>query len=78
MFFCEQGKFTAIVYQKLTFSGEYTQFDSFLPNTFKVGIIFKLLNRCFLICSNLSFFHSQMALLKGTFWKNGYHENFID
>ena len=26
---CEQGKFTVNIYQKLTFSGVYTHFDSF-------------------------------------------------
>ena len=36
---CEQGKFTVNIYQKLTFSGVYTHFDSFLADTYKIGMI---------------------------------------
>ena len=46
---CEQGKFTTSIYQKPTFSGVYTNFDSFLPNNYKIGMIYTLLNRYFQI-----------------------------
>ena len=36
--FREQGKFAASVYRKPAFSGVCTNFDSFLPNTYKIGI----------------------------------------
>ena len=49
---CEQGKFTVNIYQKLTFSCVCTHFDSFLANTYKIGMIYTSMNKCFRICSN--------------------------
>ena len=40
--FCEKGKFVT-VYRKKTFSGVYTNFDSFIPETYKTGLIKSLL-----------------------------------
>ena len=53
----EQGKFITSVYQKPTFSGVYTHFDSFLPDTWKIGMIYTLGNICFRICSSWSMSH---------------------
>ena len=39
----EQGKFTASVYRRPTFGRIYTHFDSFLPSTYKTGMILTLL-----------------------------------
>ena len=50
----EQVKFVTSVYQKPTFSGLYTHFDSFLPDTYKIGMIYSLVNRCCWICSSCS------------------------
>ena len=50
----QDGKFTTSVYRKPTFSGLYTHFGSFLPNIYKIGMIYTLVNRCFRICSNWS------------------------
>ena len=74
----EQGKFVTSVYRKPTFSGVYTHFDSFLPDTYKIGMIYTLANRCFRICSSWSMFHQQLILLREIFQKNGDPENFID
>ena len=74
----EQGKFTTSVYQKSTFSGVYTHFDSFLPDTYKTDLIYTFVNRCFWICSSWSMLHQQLKLLREIFQKNGYLENFID
>ena len=46
----EQGKFITSVYRKPTFSGVYTHFDSFIPDTYKIGMVYALVNRCFRIC----------------------------
>ena len=35
----EQGKFTSSVYRKPTFAGIDTRFNSFLPSTYKIGMI---------------------------------------
>ena len=74
----KQGEFITNVYRKPTFSGVYTHFDSFLPDTCKIGMTYTLANRRFRICSSWSMFHQQLILLRGIFKKNGYPENFID
>ena len=63
----EQGKFTTSVYRKPTFSGLYTDFDSFLPDTYIISMIYSLVKRCFWICSNWSILHSQLILLTEIF-----------
>ena len=65
-------------YRKSTFSGVYAHFDSFLTNTYNIGMVYTLVNRCFLICFNWSMFHSQLTLLREIFQKNGYPENLIN
>ena len=74
---CEQSKFITSIYRKPTFSGVCTHFDSFVPDTYKIGMIYTLVNRCFRICSSWSMFHQQLILLREIFQKNGYPENFI-
>ena len=66
---CEQGKFMTSVYRKPTFSSGYNYFDSFSPDTYKIGMIYTLVNRYFLICSSWSMFHQQLVLLRELFWK---------
>ena len=48
----EQAKFIISFYQKPTFGGVYTHFDSFLSDTYKIDMIYTLVNRCFRICSS--------------------------
>ena len=74
----EQGKLITSVYGKPTFSGVYTHFDSFLPDTYKIGLIYTLVNGCFRIYSSWSMFHQQLILLRRIFHKNGYPENCYD
>ena len=47
----EQGKFTTSAYRKPTFSGVCTHLhlDSFLTDTYKIGVIYTFVNRCFRI-----------------------------
>ena len=61
-----------------TFSVTYTHFDSFLSNTYNIGMINTLLNKCFQICSNWSMFHSRLTFLREIFRNIVYPENFID
>ena len=42
------SKFTANVYRKPTFRGVYTHFDSTSPISYKIGMIYTLVNRCVL------------------------------
>ena len=74
----EQGKFKTTVYQKPTFTGIYTNYESFLLTVYKFGMVYTLVYRCFHICSNWTQFHTELTFLKGIFQKNGYPANFID
>ena len=75
---CEEGKFITSVYRKSTFSGVCTHFDSLLPDTYKIGIIYTLVNRCFRICSSWSMFRQQLILSREIFEKNGNADKLID
>ena len=48
--FREKGKFVTNVYQKKTFSGVYTNFNSFIPETYKTSLIESFLFLCFGLC----------------------------
>ena len=61
-----------------TFSGAYTHFESFLPATYKFGMVYTLAYRCFQICSNRTKFNEELRFLKGVYLKNGYPSGFID
>ena len=74
----EHGKFTTTFYRKHTFSGVYSNFESFLSSVYKFGMVYTLFYRCFRICSNWTQFHTELIFLKGIFQKNGYPKNFID
>ena len=74
----ESGKFATSVYRKPTFSGVYTHFDSFVPMSFKFGMIFTIIHRCFQLCSSYSNFHIELVKVKDIFKKNGYPISFID
>ena len=75
---CEQGKFTTSVYRKPILSGIYANFDSFLPSTYRTGMIHTLLYRCFRIWSDWTKFHLELVKLMDVFRSNGYSENFIN
>ena len=53
-------------------------FDSFLPSSYKIGLLHTLLYRCFLICSDWTKFHLELVKLIDIFKNNGYPENFIN
>ncbi|XP_057290203.1 uncharacterized protein LOC130612883 [Hydractinia symbiolongicarpus] len=71
-------KFITSIYRKPTFSGVYTHFDSFILESYKFGLIYTLLHRCFKICSSWSIFHHEVIRIKDIFIRNGYPELFID
>ena len=75
--FREKGKFVTNVYRKKTFSGVYTNFNSFIPETYKTGLIESLLFRCFNLCSDFVKFHHEINILKGILYKNSYPRDFV-
>ncbi len=70
--------FSTSIYRKPTFTGLFTNFDSFIPFSFKRGLIYTLLDRYFKICSSYHHFHAEVTKLKGFLLNNGYPESFID
>ena len=72
------GCFSTNVYRKPTFTGLLTSFDSFIPESYKRGLIFSLLNRCFNICSSYEIFNVELEKLKQILLNNGYPSRFID
>ena len=72
------NSFSTSIYPKVTFSGVFTNFESFIPVSYKSSYIFTLLFGAFKLCSNFEFLHQVILNLKGIFKRNGYPCNFID
>ena len=72
------NKFETSIYRKSTFSGVFTNFNSFIPSIYKHGLIHTMLFRTFSICSSYEKFHQEIVKLKDIFKKNAYPENVID
>ena len=76
--FRENEKFATNVYRKKTFSGVYKDFKSFIPETYKIGLIKSLLFRCFSLRSDFIKFHHEIDKLKSILYKNSYPRDLID
>ena len=74
----EDKTFTTSVFRKLTFSGVYTHFDSFLLSTYKSGTIYTLAYRCLRIFCSWTILYNELVCLKDIFFKNGYPGDFIN
>ena len=74
----EAGKFSTSLYRKATFSGLYTNFNSFIADTYKKGLIFCLLFRVFALTVDWEKFHEEVKFLKDIFQKNLFPEHFTD
>ena len=72
------NRFETGIYRKTTFSGVFTNFNSFIPTAYKHGLIYSLLFRCFRICSSFSKFHDEIVILREIFDRNDYPCNVID
>ena len=66
------------VFRKATFSGVFTNFKSFMPVTYKFGLVHTLLHLSFSICSSYETFQEEILILKEVFKKNEYPQIFID
>ena len=76
--FHENETFATNIYRKKMFSGFYTNFKSFIPETYKTGLIKSLLFRCFSLCSDFIKFHHEIDKLKSILYKNSYLRDLID
>ena len=72
------NSFSTGIYRKVTFSGVFTNFESFIHVSYNSNLIFTLLFRDFKLCSNFELFHQEILNLKDIFKRNGYPCNFID
>ena len=74
----DNNKFMTSVYRKPTFGVIFTNFGSFIPNSYKYNFLFTLLHRAFKICSNSESFHQEIDNLRTVFENNGYPKSFVD
>ena len=56
----KQGKFSTTIYRKPTFTGVYSNFESFSPSFYRFGMVYTLVYRCFRICSDWEKFHAEL------------------
>ena len=74
----ENDRFTTSIYRKPAFSGVFTHFDSFIPTSYKHGLVNTLIFRCFKICSSYEEIRNEIVSLKDILKHNSYPKNFID
>ena len=72
------GHFSTSVFHKPTSTGLFTNFNSFIPMTYKKGLLLSLISRYFSICSSYQSFHCELQNLKQVFSRNGYPISLID
>ena len=70
--------FSTSVFRKAKFSGVFTNFDSFIFESYKTNLMFTLLFRCFTICSDMQSFHLEVEQLRQIFICNNYSVSLID
>ena len=73
-----EEKYCTSLHRKPTFSGLYFNFESFMPISYKKGLIYTLLHRAFVLCCDWNKFHSKVCFLKNTLRKNLFPEHFMD
>ena len=71
-------RFVTSIFRKATFSGVYTNYDSFILETYKIGLVHTLLLRFFKICSSMENVHIEVEHLRSIFKCNNYPVNIID
>ena len=74
----ENNKFVTSVYRKPTFTGVFTNFESFVPDIYKRGLIETLLHRSFRLCSNYENFHREIETLKSILKHDSYPHNLVN
>ena len=74
----ENNTFLTSVYCKLTDSGIFANFESFIPDMHKRRLIEILLHRISRLCSRYENFHQEIETLKSIFKNNNYPKNFVN
>lgn len=73
-----QTCFLTSVYRKPTFSGVYTNYDSYIPMIYKSGLVSTLLYRSFTICTNWNQIDHEIKKIKSILSRNGYPSQLLD
>ena len=74
----QNKRFVTSIFCKATFNGVFTNYDSFMSNTYKIGLVHTLLFRFSKICSSMENFHIEVELQRSIFKRNNYPVNIID
>ena len=74
----DKHTFITSIYRKPTFSGVYTNYDSFLPSMYKLNLISTLMFRAYTICSSWTLIHVEIQQLKSIMLRNAYPVDKID
>ena len=74
----EGNRFSTSVYRKKTSIELFTQFHSFTPMSYKIGLIKCLIHRAFKISSSYIIFHNELEKIKILLQKNMYPKSIID
>ena len=69
--------FVTSLYQKPTFTGLYTPWDSFSPTQYKINLVRCLTNRTLRVCSQ-SVVQEELATLRKILERNGYPGHILD
>ena len=72
----DKRAFETSVYRKSTSSGAFTNFKSFIPMTYKIGLLENMLFCCFSISTFYEKFHKEIVNLKEIFKQNSCPEKF--
>ena len=65
-------KFATSVYRKPTFTGLFTNFNSFILLAYKQNLVSCLIHRIFNLCSSYENFHTQLEVVRRLFNSNGF------
>ena len=71
-------RFVTSIFREATFSGVYTNYDSFILDTYKIGLLHTLLFRFFKIRSSIENLHIEVEHLRRIFKCNNYPVHIID
>lgn len=74
----EEGFFSTSIYRKSTFTGLFMNFTSFLPDSYKLGLITTLIDRVYKICHDRMTFNFEIRKVKEYLCKNTFPPHLID
>ena len=74
----KNGSFQTSVFRKETFTGLFMNFRSFLPQTYKLGLITTLIDRVYKISYNRIIFNFEMKKVKEYLGKNSYPPHLVE